>query len=150
MKEIMHVGVTVSDMDRSLKFYRDVLELDFIGEIIMQGENADVLFGRKNSTARVCYLKGNDNIISPPIELIQFTNQKIEKNSADLFRTSISEICFRVDDIEKEYNRLSSLGVKFISEPQYYDFTKYGFSKSKAVYFYDPDDIILELIEIVE
>ncbi len=32
-------------------------------------------------------------------------------------------------------------------EPQLFDFTKYGFGKSKALYFKDPDGIILELME---
>ena len=52
-----------------------------------------------------------------------------------------------MDNIDEEYKRLKELGVKFISEPQYFDLTAQGFGKSKAVYFYEPDNIILELIE---
>ena len=150
LKEILHVGLTVSDMDRSLKFYKDVLGLTFIGELMMEGKETDLLFNRDNVKARVCYLKGNDNIISPPVELIQFIDEKIDKKDSDLFRTSISEICFMVENIDKEYKELKDKGVEFLSEPQLYDFTKYGFSKSKAVYFKDPDGIILELTETIE
>ena len=32
---IYHVGLTVSDLDRSIAFYRDILELEFQGEIFM-------------------------------------------------------------------------------------------------------------------
>ena len=35
---IYHVGLTVSDLDRSIAFYRDVLGLEFQGEIFMEGE----------------------------------------------------------------------------------------------------------------
>lgn len=35
---IYHVGLTVSDLDRSIAFYRDILGLAFQGEILMTGE----------------------------------------------------------------------------------------------------------------
>lgn len=44
---IYHVGLTVSDMDRSIAFYRDVLGLEFQGEIFMSGEETDRMFGKK-------------------------------------------------------------------------------------------------------
>ncbi|WP_409240688.1 VOC family protein [Mergibacter septicus] len=49
--------------------------------------------------------------------------------------------------MDAEYQRLSQLGVEFLSEPQYFDFSHYGCGKCKAVYFKDPDGITLELIE---
>lgn len=33
---IYHVGLTVSDLDRSIVFYRDILGLEFQGEIFMK------------------------------------------------------------------------------------------------------------------
>lgn len=45
------------------------------------------------------------------------------------------------------YDYLKESQVEFLSEPQFFDFSKDGFGKSKAVYFKDPDGIILELIE---
>ena len=38
---IYHVGLTVSDLDRSIVFYRDILGLKFQGEIFMEGEETD-------------------------------------------------------------------------------------------------------------
>ena len=43
---IYHVGLTVSDLDRSIAFYRDVLGLEFQGEIFMEGEETDKMFRR--------------------------------------------------------------------------------------------------------
>ena len=150
IKQIAHVGVTVSDIDRSIAFYRDVLGLDFKGEMTMEGKETDLLFGRKNSKARVAYLNGSDHIMCPPLELIQFTEQDIKGDEADLFKTSISEICFATDDIWKAYHELKEKGVEFLSEPQEFDSTAYGFGKSIAVYLRDPDGIIMELIQPVE
>lgn len=144
---IVHVGVTVSDIDRSIAFYRDVLGLDFLGEMVMEGNETDVLFGRKNARARVAYLKGTDEVLSPAVELICFTGIDVERKKSDLFRTSISEICFATPDIDTVYHRLIDAGVECISAPQSFDFSEYGFGKSKAIYFRDPDGIILELSE---
>lgn len=145
---IIHVGVTVSDIDRSIAFYRDILGLAFQGELLMEGDTTDKLFGRRGCRARVAYLNGSSHMEVPPVELIQFVSEQAEQRKSDLFSTSISEICFVTDDIWREYHRLCALGVEFISEPQDFDFTADGFGKSCAVYFKDPDGIILELMEM--
>ena len=145
---IAHVGVTVSDIDSSIIFYRDVVGLKFEGEITMQGKETDILFGGENVVARVAYLNGGNNIITPPVELICFESGTM-RDRADLNKTSISEICFETDDIMREYKRMKSLGVEFLSEPQDFDFTKDGFGKSKAVYFRDTNGIILELMQYI-
>ncbi len=144
---IYHVGLTVSDLDKSISFYRDILGLEFQGEILMVGEETDKLFNRKNCQARIAYLNGSKNIEVPPIELIQFLGNEINKVQADLFTTSISEVCFYTDDIDSVYEHLVENKVECLSEPQYFDFTSQGFGRSKAFYFKDPDGIILEMMQ---
>ena len=70
---IYHVGLTVSDLNRSIAFYRDVLGLKFQGEIFMEGEETDKMFRKENCKARVAYLNGSKVLEAPPIELILFT-----------------------------------------------------------------------------
>lgn len=41
---IYHVGLTVSDLECSIAFYRDILGLEFQGEIFMEGEETDKMF----------------------------------------------------------------------------------------------------------
>lgn len=147
LKGIVHVGLTVKDLDRSVAFYRDVLGLAYLGEMKMEGPETERLFQRKGCTARVAYLNGSQELAAPPVELIQFEDQEPRQQAGDLFRTSISELCFTTDDIDKEYQRLKELGVEFLSEPQTFDSTQYGFGKSRAVYLRDPDGIILEIIQ---
>ena len=148
--EIMHVGLTVSDLDRSIEFYRDVLGLEFIGSLLMEGPETDALFGKENAKCRVAYLKGTEDVKAPSLELICFEDARIEKEEMSLFRTSISEICFYTPDIEKDYERFRRLGVECISSPQMFDFTRDGFGRSKAIYLRDPDGIIVELMETID
>lgn len=95
---IYHVGLTVSDLDRSVAFYRDILGLEFQGELMMAGEETDKLFHRRNCKARIAYLNGSKNVESPPVELIQFVDNVVNKIQSDLFTTSISELCFYTDE----------------------------------------------------
>ena len=147
LKEVMHIGITVSNIERSINFYKNILGLTLIGEAFMEGKETDALFAMNNCKVKIAYLNGSDNIIAPPIELLQFVTPETIKDEAELNKISVSEICFRVDNIEKVYKHLIDNNVECLSEPQEFDFTSYGFSKSKALYFKDPDGIILELME---
>lgn len=147
---VYHVGLTVSDLDRSVSFYRDILGLTYMGEIRMEGKETDILFQRENCKARVAYLNGSDEKDMPPVELIQFVGGEIERDRADLFRTSVSELCFFTDDIEKTYRRFLENRVECLSGPRNFDFTDSGFGKSRAFYFRDPDGIILEMMQPLE
>ena len=59
VRRIYHVGLTVSDLERSIAFYRDILGLEFQGEIFMEGEETDKMFRKENCKARVAYLNGS-------------------------------------------------------------------------------------------
>ena len=147
LKEVMHIGITVSNIENSIKFYRDILGLTLIGQALMEGKETDALFAMNNCKVKIAYLNGSDNIIAPPIELLEFITPETTKDKAKLNKISVSEICFRVENIEKVYKHLINNNVECLSEPQEFDFTSYGFSKSKALYLKDPDGIILELME---
>ena len=148
--QIYHAGLTVSDMDRSIVFYRDVLGLRFLGEILMEGPETEVLFQRKGCRARVAYLNGSEAAGMPPVELIQFLESGIRHQPSDLFATSVSELCFYTDDIEKAYENLREHRVECLSAPQSFDFTSAGFGRSRAFYFRDPDGIVLEMMQPLE
>ena len=145
--QIYHVGLTFSDLERSIAFYRDILGLDFQGEIFMEGKETDKMFRKANCKARVAYLNGSKAVEAPPIELIQFVDSKTNKVKSNLFTTSISEVCFYTNDIDSAYKKLLENNVECLSEPQYFDFRENGFGESRAFYFRDPDGIILEMMQ---
>ena len=147
VERIYHVGLTVSDLDRSVAFYRDILGLAFQGEIFMEGKETDKMFRKSNCKARVAYLNGSKAVEAPPVELIQFVNNEVKKVPSDLFTTSISEVCFYTDDIDSAYKHLVDNNVECLSEPQYFDFRANELGESKAFYFRDPDGIVLEMMQ---
>lgn len=150
LNEVMHIGITVSDMERSISFYRDVLGLDYQGELMMEGPETDALFHLSGCKVRVAYLNGSSELFAPPVELIQFLAPGFEVSHPDLQKTSISELCFHCENIDQLYRHLKDHQVECLSEPQSFDFTKYGFGKSRAIYFKDPDGIVLEAIQNID
>lgn len=144
---IAHVGVTVADLERAKKFYGEVLGLTFKGQMVMEGEATDRLFNMDGCKVHVAYFNGSNRIGIPPVELLYFENRQVKPCTSDLDRVSISELCFDVKRIDQVYEKLLAKGVKFLSEPQYFDLTSQGFGRSKAVYLKDSEGNILELIE---
>ncbi len=52
--QIYHVGLTVSDLDRSVAFYRDVLGLQYRGELLMEGKETEAMFRREKLQGTGC------------------------------------------------------------------------------------------------
>lgn len=145
IKNIAHIGLTVKNLDRSIKFYKDVLGLHFVEKMTMSGKETDILFNRPNTNVSLGYLTYDKNINTSLIELISFDKTELNQEKASLFKPSISEICFIVDDIHDFYKTLMKNNVKCLSEPQFFD----GENKFWAIYFKDPDGIILEALQYV-
>ena len=142
-----HVGITVSDMERAVHFYRDLLGLKVVGDVTFRGEEADVLTQEKGTTLRAVYLRSVDEAKGAPIELLHFLSPVAEgKPYPGIKNPGITEVAFWVKDIEKTYSDLTAQGVQFYSRPQLFELESY---KVKAVYFRDPDGTTLELLQRV-
>lgn len=150
---VLHIGLTVSDLERSRHFYQNILGLRPDGQLRMAGPDTDRLFGEPDAAVDILYFKGSDHLLSPPLELICFDRfasmPPDQDRTAALSQIGISEVCLETDDIQREYQRLSALGVDFLSPPVYFDFRPDGFYECYVVYFKDPDGIILELIQML-
>jgi len=143
-----HVGITVSDMDRAVHFYRDVLGLKVVGDVTFGGEEADALTQEQGTQLRAVYLRSVEEPKSAPIELLHFISPVAEgKPYAGIKNPGITEVAFWVKDIEKSYTDLRAQGVQFYSPPQLFELDGY---KVKAVYFRDPDGTTLEMLQKVK
>ncbi|MGE0825262.1 MAG: VOC family protein [Candidatus Binatia bacterium] len=140
-----HVGITVSDMDRAVRFYRDTLGLTMVGDVTFAGDEADTLTGEQQVKLRAVYFRSPDDQKGAPIELLHFVEpQGGGKPYERLTNPGITEVAFWVKDIEETYADLRAKGVSFYSAPQLFELDGY---RVKAVYFRDPDGTTLELIQ---
>ena len=139
---VHHVSVTVSDIDKSIAFYRDILGLKLLyppeesgGKEISKGVRVK---GAKMMTA---ILRAGDDAI----ELIQYIAPKGKPYDRLPCDIGNMHIAFRVPNINKSYNELKDKGVKFNTLPiEIADGPMKGWLWN---YFTDPDGAQLELVE---
>jgi len=136
---VCQTSFTVSDLDRSVAFYRDVLgfKLQHIAEpSAAANPKVGMVTGFPNTRLRVALF----NVDGHELELIQYVTPPGKRTAPERRDTGAAHIAFRVSDCDAAYRELLAKGVKFVSPPQ-------DFGAAKACYFTDPDGITLELLQ---
>lgn len=141
-----HTGLTVSDLDRSLAFYRDLLGFELVLEQEKQGGYLGAIVGSPDAHVRMAHVKlpGSDH----RIELFQYLHPPGIEPSTRLEPWSIgpTHICLIVDDLGSLYDRLRSAGLDtFVSAPVEVDTG--ANAGGSALYLRDPDGTLLELFQ---
>jgi catechol 2,3-dioxygenase-like lactoylglutathione lyase family enzyme len=142
---IHHTGYTVSDLDRSLGFYRDLLGMEVLATQEKAGGYLAAIVGYPDAHVRMAHLRmpGSEHVV----ELFQYlapagaAPERIEPRDV-----GTAHLCFRVNDLPAEYARLREAGVdSFVSEPVAIDtgINTGGF----GLYLRDPDGIVIELFQ---
>ena len=139
---IHHTAISTGDLERSLRFYRDLLGFAevFSSAWEVGAEVADRIVGLHNSSARLVMLKlGN-----ACLELFQYANPRPKPGEPmrPVCDHGITHICLEVTDIEAEYGRLKAAGMSFHCPPQ-----EVG-GGTWATYGRDPDGNVVELLEL--
>jgi catechol 2,3-dioxygenase-like lactoylglutathione lyase family enzyme len=145
MKGLHHVGVTVKDLDASIRFYHDVLGLQFSNEPSpwFDGPELGPAVGVPGAALRQVSLQAGDTTVelleykSPPSK----TGEPLESNSV-----GASHVAFLVDDIEAKKAELEAEGVTFFSAVNVVE--EGVLAGWRWVYFADPDGYPLELVEV--
>jgi catechol 2,3-dioxygenase-like lactoylglutathione lyase family enzyme len=139
-----HQGITVSDLDRSVRFYSEVFGATVDWEIEASGEGISELTRVPEADIRVALLRlpyGN-------IELFEYRNpdgRPYELRSNDV---GAAHLCLEVDDVEAAYDRLQELGVTCRFPPQVAESGR--IAGYRYFYFDDPDGLPVELLQLPE
>ncbi|HKV56473.1 MAG TPA: VOC family protein [Candidatus Binataceae bacterium] len=141
IRGIHHAAISTPDIERALKFYRDLLGLAVIFETKWEigTESADQITGLKDSAARVAMLKAGNACI----ELFEYSAPipKASEPMRPVCDHGVTHICLDVADIDTEYERLKAAGMTFHCPPQ-------GLGALRATYGRDPDGNVVELLEV--
>lgn len=136
--EAHHYGVTVSDMEEALGFYRDTLGMEKVEEFEFASEEFSAFVGVENADAHLVFLDAD----GCAVELLEYNNPPGENANEGVSNndTGASHFCLAVDDIELVQDDLSD-EVEFVAPPQTLA------NGAKVAYMYDPDGNIVELLE---
>ncbi|NQT61154.1 MAG: VOC family protein [Bacteroidetes bacterium] len=138
---IHHINIVVKDLEISRNFFQ-LFGFSIVHEKTIQGDWLDNVTGLEGVLANYISLKHEDSSVT--LELLQYQNPVGNTDSQISFPNQIGfrHLALDVDNIEKEIERLTKLGVKFFGEIQV---NSYG---RKMCYFTGPDGILLELIQL--
>jgi catechol 2,3-dioxygenase-like lactoylglutathione lyase family enzyme len=146
LQAVHHVGLVVSNLDRSIYFYHDILGLPFANEPTDWFDGPDLArgVGVPGATLRQTSLWVGEN---STMELIEYGNRPSD-NTTHIPNNHLgaAHVCFKVEDIRAKKAELEAQGVVFYSDVNVVD--EGPLAGWRWCYFSDPDGLALELVEV--
>ena len=136
-----HSSFTVSDLDRSVAFYRDVIGFHAEAVFEAQGEPIQRITGFTDAHIKVAHLL----LGGFRLELIQYLAPRGTTIDLATCNVGSAHIAIYADNVDRAYGELQARGVRFRGEP-----AAAAQGRPTVVYFLDPDGITLELSQAPE
>ena len=140
-----HTGITVSDLERSLAFWRNVLGFELSHRPHQTGDLASQINGVPGAEISIAVLKGYGH----KIELLEYLAPSDRKH-VDLRPCDVGSVhvALLVDDLDAVLNTIAMSGWKAAGKPQT---LKSGPNAGKrVVYVRDPDGTTIEFMELLQ
>ena len=140
VKSFLHVGVGVKDLEESIRFYTEVMEMEEEYRTHNEGEKISRIVDVENVDMDVCVVR-KDNL---RIELLAYKNANSITRQSHIKQDSIglTHLAFQVDDVDKEYEKIKALGYQFNAPPMVA-----RENGPKITYFKGPDNVIIEIYQ---
>jgi len=132
-----HVGLTVSDLDRAVDFYREVLGLSVIAEFQVSGKAFATGVDVEGASAQFVHLDGG----SVRIELVAYEPAADSQPTPRLNASGATHLGLEVEDLDRFYQELPST-VETLSPPQT---TETG---TRILFVRDPEGNLIEILEL--
>jgi catechol 2,3-dioxygenase-like lactoylglutathione lyase family enzyme len=146
VRAVDSIGITVSDMERSLRFYQDVLQFERVSSREVAGDDYEHLYGLFGLRLRIERLRLGQEYI----ELMEFLAPRgrpipVDSRSNDRWFQHVAII---VSDMDRAYARLREHQVEHASAgPQRLPDWNPAAGGIRAFYFRDPDGNHLEILQ---
>jgi catechol 2,3-dioxygenase-like lactoylglutathione lyase family enzyme len=149
IRAIDHINIVVSDLERSLRFYTELLGFRKTKEAYLEGEWIDRIVGLRGVKARAVFIVAPAG--EPRIELLWYQQPAgaARPENARSNTLGLRHIAFRVDDMAATVAKLRAHGVTVFSDPVRVPkgVVQHDAGEKTLIYFLDPDGVILELAE---
>jgi len=140
MKAIRHTGITVTNLKKTMGFYRDLLGFKLAKRLKERGEFIDKISGLKKVRVATVKMAADDGNL---IELLYYhSHPRRQGKKKKICAVGLSHIAFTVKNLNQIYRKLKSKGIKFNCPPQISQD-----SKAKVTFCRDPEGNLIELVE---
>ena len=139
-----HTGITVSNLERSLAFWRDVMGFEFSHTAHQKGEFAEEITGVKGAELKLAVLKTPGG---HKIELLEYL-APADRKRANVRPCDVGSVhvALLVKDVNAVLDRIAVSGWKTAGQPQI--LTKGPNAGKRVVYVRDPDGTTIELMQV--
>jgi catechol 2,3-dioxygenase-like lactoylglutathione lyase family enzyme len=131
-----HVGVTVTDLDAAVEFYRDVLGLDCTDRFTVSGRAFAEAVDVDGATGRFAHFDAS----GARVELVEYDPDADPASETDLNQPGAKHLGLAVDDVDAVYEALDP-EVTTLSEPRTTE------SGTRLCFLRDPEGNLVELLE---
>ena len=143
MPLLHHTGLTVSDLERSLLFWRDAMGMDVLFQQEKDGGYLEEIVGEPGAHVRMAHLAFGGE--GPRIELFQYLAPSGGQHLSRPAYQGFAHVCVACEDLDERMKRLVAAGGTPFSEPVVIDT---GVNRGgRGVYLRDPDGHVVELFE---
>lgn len=134
-----HVGVSVSDLDVAIAFYRDNLGMEQAMEIMpFGGRDFETIMDIPGVEGRMCMM-GRDSL---RLELFEFAQSEPRNPDYPVSDGGFTHFGVIVDDLDATYEKLRKAGVRIHSP-----IITFMGGSMRAIYCRDPDGNVFEIME---
>jgi catechol 2,3-dioxygenase-like lactoylglutathione lyase family enzyme len=143
MPTLHHTGLTISDLQRSLRFWRDGMGMEVLFEQEKAGGYLEAIVGEPGTHVRMAHLAFGHG--GTRIELFQYVAPGGGRHVLRPADLGFAHVCVACDDLDDRLERLIAAGGIPFSEPVEIDT---GVNRGgRGVYLRDPDGHVVELFE---
>ena len=135
-----HVSFTVSNLERSVAFYRDAIGLEYVNAFQRDEAFSARVTGIAGASLKIAYLRTSNC----SIELIEYLTPEGRKIDTATCNVGSAHVCFNVDDFDASVDRVLSMGGSLAGERVV---VPSGGNQGRSVaYLEDPDGNTIEFI----
>lgn len=141
IQRLSHIGICVSELERSVCFYRDVLGFKELSRLQVEGPEAERLLNISGGELQAVYLERDGT----RIELLFYPVAGHQQTATPrpMNRLGFTHLSIRVEDLESAVAAIEQMGGTNLTETRI-DNDAWG---TKAVFVTDPDGLRIELLQ---
>src|SRR5438132_7962961 len=139
-----HTGITVSNLERALEFWQNVLGFGFSHRAHQSGEMVEQITGVKGAELKLAVVKTPDG---HKIELLEYLAPPDRKQHAGLRPCDVGSVhvAFTVENLDPLLEKIAASGWKAAGKPQTLNYGPNA--RKRVIYVREPDGTTIELMQ---